>query len=177
MYKLVFIILTLSGFLIYKALNLKVAGKTNLKSKKVFVSGLENTGAAPDKTQTVTSNGRALPPVTRPAAALNEKVDGHSENLSAIPSEGPARREDFDSLREVFQQSEEIEPERMTQQEKDEHNATIKLMQKIEAEAEAKRNGPKGISKRPEDLTPEEQKQFEIYNTFEKKEVSDESKQ
>jgi hypothetical protein len=165
MNKLVFLILTLSGFLIYKALTIKGAKKANSKSVVSSVSSAK-----------VSKDGRSVQPNTpqqTPHQVTGQTKASDPKAESAVfQQESPtsSTREDFDTLRDVYPQSEEVDETRVTQEEKAAHNETVKQIEQIEAEAAARKPPNQGINKRPEDLTPEEQKQFDIYKTFEKKE-------
>jgi hypothetical protein len=161
MYKLVFIILTLSGFLFYKAFtvgrSLKPAYKTAVNqtvAKPVLKpSEIKSSKIQEKKIPAVAASGGQTP--TQPEQIHNDE------------------RSDYDSLSEVFREAEPIPDDKLTPEEQAAHEANLKLMKEIEARADAARNIHPGRPKSPEQLTPEELKNFEIYNSFEKKDNSD----
>lgn len=155
MYKLVFLILTLSGFLIYKAVSIKV------KARPVSVPVSEQ------------ASQPAIVAKKTPAASPKASP---GPSVSAVPAEAPivaespppsTQREQFDSLAEVYNGGGGIEAGKLTQDEREKYENTKNLIQKVEAEDAARRNFKPGKTKRPEDLTPEEHKLFDVYNTEE----------
>lgn len=148
MYKLVLVILTLSGFLFYKAFTIKGAQKTNFKKRASLTAEAQKipgTAIPPQQSKPLPHGLKTATAVTEPSAA--------TAHVNTV-------KEDFDSLKDVYQSSEEVETGRLTQEELERHKETVELIKKIETEEAAKKNSSAGKTKRVEDLTEEEKKNF-----------------
>lgn len=152
MYKLIFLILTLSGFLIYKAIKIKVVVKP---ASVAIADSIASTGSAKPVSQKAETK------------TVPKNIVQKSPNSEDVPvpsaAEESSQREQFDSLRDIYENDEGIEESKLTQHERETYENTLNQIRAIEAEDAARKNFRKGVTKSPEQLTPEELKLFDVY--------------
>jgi hypothetical protein len=144
MYKLILIILALSGFLIFKVSSLHIKRKPMVKASQAR---------------------KALPTAASTSNPVQKAVS------SPPPS---SERIKFDSLKDVYAAEDELAPidaieaGNLSDAELEELEAVRKQRLEIEADARAKAAQFEDKPKTWDKMTPEEKKAFEIYKKFEK---------
>ena len=151
MYKLVFLIFSLSVFLIYKGFTLNISKSPKHKKKIIFVN---------DKPKAAKAN--------KPSQNFH-KIETKMATEAPPPVKNPQPK--FDSLADMYKDEQDyvveavpIEAGKLTSVEREEYEKTLQQMKYIEDHADLKIEASPAV--RYDKLTPEQKKAFEDYQKF-----------